>query len=45
MIYVRSHNTVSDQEFLKILGLKNYNKAFPPLDRNGKHAVFANDAE
>jgi hypothetical protein len=45
MIYVRSHNTLSDQDFLKLLGLQDYHKASPPLPHFGSHVVFANDAE
>ncbi|MCA9920294.1 MAG: hypothetical protein KC445_20200, partial [Anaerolineales bacterium] len=45
MIYVRSFNAISDQEFMDFLGLKGYHKAFPPLEFTGFHVVFANDSE
>lgn len=45
MIYVRSHNTLSDQDFMELFGLQGYHKASPPLSRFGSHVVFANDSE
>ncbi|MBE2225625.1 MAG: hypothetical protein IAF02_29075 [Anaerolineae bacterium] len=45
MIYVRSYNSISDQDFLKLLGLQGYQKAHPPLPDIKWHVVFANDSE
>jgi hypothetical protein len=45
MIYVRSYNTLSDQDFMKLLGLQSYRKTPPPLPEVGWHVVFANDSE
>lgn len=45
MIYVRSHNELSDQDFMSLFGLQNYHKASPPLPFAGSHIVFANDSE
>jgi len=45
MIYVRSYNTLSDQDFMKLLGLQGYHKASPPLSWDVSHVVFANDSE
>jgi hypothetical protein len=45
MIYVRSHDILSDEDFLELFGLHGYHKAFPPLPFIGSHVVFANDSE
>lgn len=45
MIYVRSYNTLSDEDFMKLLGLQDYQKISPPLPYFGWHIVFANDIE
>lgn len=45
MIYVRSYNRLSDQDFLEIFGLQEYHEASLPLSFNSKHVVFANDFE
>ncbi len=45
MIYIRSYNTLSDQDFMKLFGLQDYHKVSPPLSSVGSHVVFANDSE
>jgi hypothetical protein len=45
MIYIKSYNTLSDEDFMKLFGLQDYHKASPPLSSLGSHVVFANDAE
>ena len=45
MIYIRSYNTLSDEDFLKVFGLRDYQKMSPPLPFLGSHVVFANDTE
>jgi len=45
MIYIRSYNTLSDEDFMKLFGLRDYHKASPPLSSLGSHVVFANDTE
>lgn len=45
MIYVRSYNSITDQEFMQLFGLQGYQKATPPLKFAGPHVVFANDSE
>jgi hypothetical protein len=45
MIYVRSHHTLSDTDFIKLFGLQDYHKVSPPLPYTGSHVVFANDSE
>jgi hypothetical protein len=45
MIYVRSHNRLSDEYFMRLFGLQDYYKVFPPLPFLGLHVVFANDNE
>jgi len=45
MIYVRSHNSISDEDFMELFGLHGYQKTHPPLPFLGRHVVFANDTE
>src|SRR5215216_772928 len=45
MIYVRSYNTLSDEDFMKLFGLQDYQKMSPPLPFLCWHVVFANDIE
>ncbi len=45
MIYIRCCNTLSDDDFMKIFGLRDYQKMSPPLPSSGLHVVFANDNE
>lgn len=45
MIFVRSYNTLSDDDFMKALGLRDYQKMSPPLPDFTSHVVFANDTE
>ena len=45
MIYIRSYNKLSDDDFMKVLGLQDYQKMSPPLPYSGWHVVFANDTE
>ena len=45
MIYIRSYNTLSDNDFMKAFGLQDYQKLSPPLPASSLHVVFANDAE
>jgi len=45
MIYVRSYNKLSDDDFMKVLGLRDYQKMSPPLPSICWHVVFANDSE
>jgi hypothetical protein len=45
MIYVRSHNTLSDEVFMELFGLQGYHRVFPPLPFLGRRVVFANDSE
>ena len=45
MIYVRSYNTLSDEDFMSLFGLRDYQKISPPLPFIGRHVVFANDTE
>lgn len=45
MIYIRSYNKLSDDNFMKVLGLEGYQKMAPPLYFPGWHVVFANDTE
>lgn len=45
MLYIRSRNELSDKDFLKLFGLHDYHKTFPPLPNLGSHVVFANDTE
>ncbi len=45
MLFVRSFNTLSDEEILILFGLRDYQKMSPPLPFLGWHVVFANDNE
>jgi len=45
MLFVRSFNTLSDDELLTLFGLRDYQKMSPPLPFLGWHVVFANDNE
>src|SRR5688572_9450941 len=45
MIYIRSYNTLSDENFMTLFGLRDYQKTFPPLPSIGWHVVFENDTE
>ena len=46
MIYVRSYNVISDQEFMEIFGLKNYQKrAISDSKLFDSHVIFTNDFE
>jgi len=45
MIFIRSYNTLSDEDFMRLFGLRDYQKMFPPLPSIGWHVVFANDSE
>lgn len=45
MIYVRSHNTLSDEDFMELFGLQGYHRVSPPLPFLGLHVVIANDSE
>ncbi len=45
MIYVRSRNALSDNDFMKAFGLQDYQKMFPPLSPSYLRVVFANDTE
>ncbi|MEZ4590370.1 MAG: hypothetical protein R3D55_04410 [Chloroflexota bacterium] len=46
MIYVRSYNAISDQEFMEIFGLKQYaKKAISDFDFSDSHVIFTNDFE
>ena len=45
MIYIRSYNKLSDDDFMKVFGLRDYQKMSPPLPFSDWHVVFANDTE
>jgi hypothetical protein len=45
MIYVRSYNKLTDEDYMKMFGLQDYQKMSPPLPFAGWHVVFANDSE
>jgi hypothetical protein len=45
MIYIRSYKALSDENFMKLFGLRDYYKASPPLSSLDSHVVFANDTE
>jgi hypothetical protein len=45
MIYIRSYNSISDQDFLNLFRLQGYHKSSPPLPGLHWHVVFANDSE